>query len=130
MNESKDFVIKKLNNLFETIKGVKIKYEYRDYLSAHFIEVMPLETFEDNNTYLLAEMAIQDEFEQLFGGIEEILFISSDSLNKIKDVQFSLGYDIHQKFAIPLPAIHTFKLKGYDLNVIQEEENILYALAA
>lgn len=90
MKDSQAFVIKKLNQLFETIDGIEIRYEYRDYLFTHIIEILPFHVFDSNQEYILFEMEFENEFEKLFRNKEDILFISADSLNEIKDVQFSL----------------------------------------
>lgn len=85
-----DFIKNSLIALKNKFPELKIRYEYRDYLSIHVIEVLPFDTFENNHDYLMAEMSIQDEFEALYGGQEEILFISTDSLNEIRNVYFEL----------------------------------------
>lgn len=128
MKESQDFIIEKLRMLFENIKGIKIRYEYRDFLSAHFIEVLPFDTFENDNEYLLAELTIQDEFEELFGANEEILFLSADSLNEIKNVQFSLGHSTFEKVKPSISVSHKFTFAGdFAINI---EDSTSYPLAA
>lgn len=131
MRSSQDFIKEKLNNLFGSIHGIKIRYEFREYLSAHLIEILPLDTFENNQEYILLEMEIQDEFESIYGINQEILFISSDSLNEIKDVQFSLGYEAVEENDLirQLNLInHTFSYSGFEENITADYTS--YALAA
>lgn len=128
MRESQQYVIKKLNELFSSIQGIKIRYEFRDYLSAHLIEVLPCKVFEDDHDYLLAEMSFQDGFEKRFGTNEEILFISSDSLNEIKESQYSLGYEVIEIIEKTPVFTHSYRTFGLGLEVNQEDTS--YALAA
>ncbi len=129
MRESKDFIIEKLNNLFVSIKGIKIRYEYRAYMSTHFIEILPLDTFEKNQEYILIEMEIQDKFEEIYGKKEDILFISSESLNEIREEQYSLGHEeIIKTITIPPALKHVFASEF--ANIILTEQNTSYQLAA
>jgi hypothetical protein len=93
MKESSTYIKGKINDLFEKFPTLKIRYEFRATISTHLIEVLPIEQFESDDDYISFEMAIENEFEELFGIKEEILFISSDSLNQIRDIHYSLGYD-------------------------------------
>lgn len=128
MNKAQQFIIEKLNDLYNSIEGIKIRYEYRDYLSTHIIEILPLNTFEFNDEYILFEMRIEDEFESIFGSDDDILFISSDSLNEIKDVQYSWGYISFEKIAIRKIKPHSFNFEPTFNNVVVD--NTSYALAA
>ena len=93
MSKSRDFLVGKLKELFNSFDGIKIRYEFDGQMDIHLVEVLPLATFENDNVFVLQEIQIQDEFEALFGENEEVLFISSDSLNKIEHSEFSLGYN-------------------------------------
>jgi hypothetical protein len=128
MKNSQKFIIEKLNNLYSSLIDVKIRYEFREYMSTHLIEILPLETFENNQDYILIEMEIQDEFECSFGENEEILFISSDSLNEIRDIHYSLGYNIIEKIMPTVLFPHAFSFNEFD--TIITEDNTSYALAA
>jgi hypothetical protein len=112
MNSSQEFIIQKLNELHFLFDTIKIRYEFRDYLNSHFIEILPLETFESNQDYISFEMQLECEFEEKFGLEEEILFISSESLNEIRNAQFSLGYDIQEKFTAFNLSSDTFLLNN------------------
>lgn len=129
MSKSTGFLVGKLKELFNTFNGIKIRYEFNGYMDLHLIEILPLETFESDNDFILQEIKIQDEFEKLFGKNEEILFISSDSLNKIENSEFSIGYN-------ELEAVEISNLINRDfhfthvLEDMMEVNNNFYALAA
>jgi len=128
MRKSQDFIIEKLDNLFDSIEGIKIRYEYREYMAAHFIEILPLDTFDNNQEYLLREMEIQEEFELTYGDSEEILFVSSESLNEIKNVQYSLGYtEMIERISVNPFERHEF---SFVFESIIEQDNTSYRLAA
>lgn len=128
MKTSKEFIIQKLNEMHFLFNDIKIRYEYRDYLNTHFIEVLPYDTFESNQDYILFEMSIEKEFEDLFGTDQEILFISSDSLNEIKESQFSLGYESIEKIESTPIFYRSFIAIGLGLEVCQDDTS--YVLAA
>lgn len=89
---SKEFLIKELNRLYKEIKGIKIKYQFDEIINAHLVEVLPKDIFENNENYIKLENAIYSKFKRKFSD-EEILFISEDSLNKISQAEFQLGYE-------------------------------------
>ena len=93
MNKSKEFLLGKLKELYDLFDGIKIRYEFDEHMNLHLIEVLSLDTFENDNIFIHEEIKIQDEFENLFGETEEILFISSDSLNQIKSPVMKFGYE-------------------------------------
>lgn len=128
MNKSQDFILKKLNEMHCLFNTIKIRYEYRDYLKTHLIEILPHDTFESNKEYILFEMEMESEFEKRFGDYEDVLFISSESLNEIHDVQFSLGHDIIERFEIASTFPHTFKESYFNILISQKDTS--YALAA
>lgn len=68
-------------------EGIQIRYEFQKLTNVHLVEVLPFDLFEKNTDYILAETKLQDEFESRFGSEtdEEIIFISDNSLNEIKE---------------------------------------------
>lgn len=128
MRKSQDFIIEKLDNLFDSIAGIRIRYEFREYMAAHFIEILPLDTFDNNQEYVKREMEIQEEFELNYGDSEEILFVSSESLNEIKNEQYSLGYnELIDKISVNPFNRHSF---SSILETIIEQDKTAYRLAA
>lgn len=128
MNKSKEFLKGKLKGVYGKFKGVKIRYEFREYMDLHLIEILPLDTFENNQAFVLEEIEIQEEFENLFGEDEEVLFISSESLNQIENSEFSLGYETVEKIELFELIDHYFMFDEFIENIPQSSPT--YALAA
>ena len=97
--ESKTYIIKKLEELKNLIENIEIKYEYRTSTNTHIIEINPISVFNNDNLYIQFEEDIQDEFESLFH-FEEILFISEESLTKIRNVEFELLNETFREFEL------------------------------
>ena len=89
---SKEFLIEKLKELSSKFENIKIRYEYRVSTCSHLVEVIPLAVFDNDDAYMSEEEKLENEFESLFPG-EDIVFISEDSLTKIKDPELMLGYN-------------------------------------
>jgi hypothetical protein len=122
-----EFVKDKMRLIYTQFPNVKLRYENRDYINLHLVEVLPFETF-DSFELVKLEILIQEEFEKLFGYDEELLFISEGSLNEIRKPIFELGYNYQERVQFTKPLEHTFEL-GAALN--QEIiDNTSYALAA
>jgi hypothetical protein len=136
MKGAQEFILQKLKELQKSIEGLKIKYEYKEHSSLHLIEILPLNLFESNEEYISKEILIENEFESKFGSTQEILFVSENSLNEVKNAQYSFGYNIldviflNQKWVQSTSDERTsFKL----IDDIKESiivENTSYALAA
>jgi hypothetical protein len=90
--KSREFIEKNLQSLASKFDEAKIRYEYREDTHSHIIEVVPLNFYENNESYMEEEARIEDEFEELFP-TENIVFISEESLTEIKKPDFELGYD-------------------------------------
>lgn len=123
MKESIIFIKGKINELFVAFPNLKIRYEFRATIGTHLVEILPIEEYESNHDYILFEMGLENEFEALFGAKEDILFISTDSLIEIRDVQYSLGY-----IKPTISPIHLFNFTN--LNDLVSADNTSYALAA
>lgn len=87
---SQEFIINKLNNFITLFPKLIFKYKYDKIKLIHIIEVSPLEEFNNNDDYLIAEANLVYAFDNKFIP-ETILFISEESLTKIEkpDVIFS-----------------------------------------
>lgn len=92
INKQKEFFKERLGELSEKLPQLKIRYEYRESLSTHLIEVLPFDEFETNETYILEEIEVENQFESLFGVNQEALFISSNFLTEIKNPEITFGY--------------------------------------
>ncbi len=85
---AKEFLIDNLNWLSELFPEIHIRYEIRN--NNHIIEVVPVSVFENDENYLKAEILLEKQFEQFFPD-EEIIFISEDSLTRIKNAEYEFG---------------------------------------
>jgi hypothetical protein len=90
--KSREFIEKNLRSLALKFDEAKIRYEYRESTQSHIIEVVPLNFYEKNESYMEEEDRIEDEFEELFP-TENIIFISEESLTEINKPDYELGYD-------------------------------------
>jgi len=131
MNQkAKEYLLDQLNDLYARFEGIKIRYEFNEDLYTHIIEILPLKTYEGNQDYVLAEMKIEEEFQSLFEE-EEILFVSEDSLNQIKEPSFSLGYDSKDIFTYFFEQINLPEIEDqFKQELPVEDSYIDYALAA
>lgn len=85
-----EFIKTKLQNIYPKFEGIKIRYENRISTHSHKIEIIPLNIFDENKNYMNEEEKIEHEFEFLYPD-ENIVFVSSDSLTKIKHAEFILA---------------------------------------
>ena len=87
---AKEFLIDNLNWLSELFPEIHIRYEIRSNINSHIVEVIPVSVFNNNEDYLKAEISIEKQFERLFPDAD-IVFISEDSLTKIKNAGYEFG---------------------------------------
>ena len=124
---SQDFIIGKLRELSSKYAEVKIRYEYRTNTLSHIVEIIPLSFFEGNLEYLADEAELEDQFEQAFP-LENIVFVSEDSLTEIRKADLELGYD--GIFFVYPESLPEFEVYGYseaiETSLLQDN----YALAA
>jgi hypothetical protein len=124
--KANEYIEKKLKELSSEFTEVKIRYEYRATTQSHIIEVIPLSFIKNNEAYLLKEATIEEEFEKLFP-MEDIIFISEDSLTEIRKAELELGYD--KIFFNASDSIIEFVVIGYSDSIIQPNHED-FALAA
>ncbi len=79
-----DFIIDRLERVFNRISGIKIRYENRTNTCSHIVEVTPLVIFENDECYLNLEEELEHDFEELFPN-ESILFVSEESLTEVNN---------------------------------------------
>jgi hypothetical protein len=88
---SEEFLINRLNRISSVFPEIRIRYEHRAESQTNIIEVIPQSVFDNNLDYMKAEAELESEFEKLFP-IEEIIFITENSLLEIKNVIRKFGY--------------------------------------
>ncbi|MGH1387517.1 hypothetical protein [Kordia sp.] len=87
--ESIKYLKEKLQELHNNCNYVGIKYEYKSVINTHVIDIQPKIIFENDENYVLSQISLEDEFEELFPE-EEILFISKDNLISINESIFEI----------------------------------------
>lgn len=85
---SVEFITEELKKLHTNFSSSNIRYELNVYTSTHIIEITPVE-FYNNETYMASELELEDLFLIKYPK-ENILFISTDSLNKISNPIFEI----------------------------------------
>jgi hypothetical protein len=123
----KDFLKDRLQKIFNIVKSINIRYEFRETEDTHLIEVTPISEYNENDTYIEMERDLLFDFNDRFFP-STILFITEDSLNEVTSPDFSF---IRQEFSVPIK----IDMNEFNWNFPQEqfktyagEDN--YALAA
>jgi hypothetical protein len=88
--DSIQFLKDKLSDLHNKFLYLEIRYEYRESIDAHIIEVKPIHCFEKDTPYKYEQINIQKAFKELFP-YEEILFMTENILFQIEDPILTLG---------------------------------------
>ena len=78
---SVEFIINNLKDLHKKFVQSNIRYEFLPNLKSHLIEITPKE-FYDCDDYINEELIFEEKFQENFKN-EDIVFVTSDSLNKI-----------------------------------------------
>lgn len=120
---SKEYIIQNLNNLIEELPELNARYKVDSNHRTHIIEISPAAMFYDNQDYREQELRMEDEFENSFAE-ENILFITTDSLNTIDNADF----EFRSKKFNWINCVDT-KIKESD-NILAGNINVNYALAA
>lgn len=79
---SVDFIIEELIKLHAEFPESNIRYEFKPLSKVHIIEILPLEFFSNNELYMAHELNLEEKFFDLYP-LEELIFVSEDSLNKV-----------------------------------------------
>ena len=110
---STNFLKEKLNSISKYFPEIEIRYEFRENISTHIIEIRPLELFRNNTEYIDAEIKLEQDFSSIFP-MEEILFVSEDSLTQIKSPTLKLGnrfFNYNLSFINPVFLANSFDNK-------------------
>lgn len=93
MKEASAFLISGLRKIFLKLDNVEISYEFRDCSQTHIIEVKPNSIYKTCEKYITEEIELEDSFYENFPN-ETMLFITEDSLTKIKSPDLVLKYKL------------------------------------
>lgn len=81
---STNFVIQKIENLVAKIPNLQVRYEYDDFDNSHYVEVLPLASYKEDESYITLEQEFRNEFIKLFPR-ECLTFLSEGSLYEIEN---------------------------------------------
>ncbi len=96
--DSKNFIISNLKELYKSHSYLEIKYEFRDNITTHIIEVKPVHCYDKDKEYILKQIDLEEEFEQLFP-YEEILFMTENILIQIENPILELGTSLIEQIS-------------------------------
>lgn len=85
---SVEFIIKNLKDLHTKFVQSNIRYEHLPNIESHLIEITPKEFYQCDE-YINEELRFEEKFNEIYFD-EDIIFISSDSLNKISNPIFEV----------------------------------------
>lgn len=88
--DSKEFIISNLRELYSSLPYLEIRYEYRDDIVTHIIEVKPVHCYDKDRSYVSKQIALEEMFEEIFP-YEEILFMTENLLIQIEKPLLELG---------------------------------------
>jgi len=126
---SKEFIISNLNFIRILFSELTFKYKFYEENSTHVIEVQPVESFENDTDYIEVETNLTIEFDKLYSP-ESILFVSDNSLSKIKEPEFvfssnELGIEVE-----PIEESNFKQICNSENNEIFDFSEPNYAIAA
>ena len=124
-----DFIIKELKSLHNKFTNSNIRYEFNNSSNTHLVEVTPLE-FYNSEIYMEHELDLEERFFEFYP-LEELVFVSDQSLSKISNPIFEIFCEKVGGFRtdfIVLPTFSDFVDSCQDEYQYMGETN--YALAA
>jgi hypothetical protein len=89
MKNAKEFIISELSKMYKSIDNLELRYQNIENEGLHMVEIMPQSIFDSNKDYINLEMDLKDLFIDTFP-LEELMFISQNSLTKIDSPDFEL----------------------------------------
>ncbi|MBI1780558.1 MAG: hypothetical protein HYR66_04230 [Sphingobacteriales bacterium] len=113
---SKEYLISAIDFLVSRFPLISCRYEYKEYSSSHFIEVLPLSTYEHDEEYAECENKIVLEFINKFL-YESLSFVSKESLIKVKSPIYTAG---NSRNYIKIKGAERFELTETFINYIPD----------
>jgi hypothetical protein len=80
---SKEFIITQIDKLVKRLPYLQVRYELDEFSKSHFVEILPIESYKNDKTYISVEEKITNIFIQNYP-FETVAFISKDSLFEIE----------------------------------------------
>lgn len=82
MINSKEFIVKQLDNMVSLFPFLKVKYEFEPIGMCHYIKVLPATDYHNNQEYIKFEMSLEDNFCSFYEE-EDVCFLTEGSLFEI-----------------------------------------------
>lgn len=121
--ESQKFLIEKLKDLFNCYSYLEIKYEYKNVIDTHVVEIKPIHCFESDRPYKIKQIEIQQVFEEEFP-YEQLIFITENILVKVNNPILELGVSNVLVFD-DLDALHCQSMYRVNEGVMYESSSYL-----
>lgn len=122
-----EFIISELKSLHNKFTSSNIRYEFSKACNTHLIEVTPLE-FYNSESYMEYELNLEDKFIENYP-LEDLIFISDQSLNKITNPIFEIFCEKVGGFRTDFIVFPSFDFDSCQ-NVYEQMGENNYALAA
>jgi len=113
IDERLEMISSFLHTVRSSFKDIKFRCQYNDLSKTYYIEVKPLEQFEQNELYAKMEYDFCNSFEERFADYD-VLFVSDGSLCKVTNPILTVGYNelaeiprIHNMFHFDLGLLNT-----------------------
>lgn len=87
---SHEYIIEKLNKIYDLYPYLEIQYEYRNYVKTHVVQVKPIHCYEFDKQYIEQQNILQEDFNEQFP-YEDLLFITENNLIHIENPILELG---------------------------------------
>jgi len=119
---SKDFIISQLEILSQQIVCLQIRYEFVEIDKSHYIEVLPLSYYTNNENYVSFEQNLFQSFLQQYPS-ESLTFLSEGSLYEIENPIYSKNLET---FLLPENELEKLEQESVfaSLNIMIELEKI------
>lgn len=121
MVSAKDFIINRIKDLVLKIRNIKVRYEYDSMASVHTVEVLPCDTYRNDEDYIRLEAEFYDDFIKNYPE-ESICFQSSDAPVRIENADYVLAgkdyyiSDYFQNTLVNIPDVYS-NLPAWAVNV-------------
>lgn len=133
---SKEYILKNLDNLINQFSNLKLRYEFHEFENAHYIEVLPKKEFETNEKYAEFETNLIVSFAEQFP-YDEINFITEGDFIEISKpfiekygILYNADLELLEMLSNSEMLISTDLVSFSDNNEIFQTNNNAYALAA
>ena len=97
---AKEFIYERLQFLSRDFPSVQIKYRFNEWAKTHIVELTPVESYYMNTALESAWIDLVKDFMEKYPA-DDISFVSTDSMLRIEEPEFSFNVHALQHFDIP-----------------------------